>query len=102
MIKTFSCALGLTLALSAWSPAMAQSFCGKAQQKIQEARALFFQAEQEARRARRDTACDTFDKVIDRYEEAREEFEECRHPVAAINLRSPLRHVNDAKRFHRC
>lgn len=102
MIRRLSCVLGLTLALSASGAAMAQPFCAKAEQKIQEGRALFFQAEQDARSARHDAACDTFDEVSDRYEEARDEFEECRLPVAAINLRSLLRNVNDAKRFHRC
>lgn len=61
-----------------------------------------FQARQEARFGNHDRVCDTLDEVGDRYNEARDAFEDCGAGVIAIDLRSELRALRAAKRVNRC
>ncbi|ACL56345.1 hypothetical protein [Methylobacterium nodulans] len=95
-------AAALLFALAA-SPVLAQpATCGPAHRKMEEAAALRFQARQEARIGDRDRVCDTLGDVEDRYEDARDRFEECGAGLAAIDLRGALRSVRLEKRAFRC
>ena len=76
--------------------------CLDGRRKVQEASALRYQANQEARLGNRDRVCDTLDEVGDRYHEAQDAFEDCGADVVAIDLRSELRDLRVAKRLNRC
>lgn len=91
--------LGLLLSLA---PALAAPSCLEAQSRIDEAAALRYQARQEARLGNHDRVCDTLDEVGDRYNDARDAFEDCGAGVVAIDLRSELRNLRIAKRVNRC
>ena len=65
---------GLVLSLA---PAFAAPACLEARAKIDEASALRYQARQEARLGNHDRVCDTLDEIGDRYNDARDGFEDC-------------------------
>jgi hypothetical protein len=91
------------LAVAATLPALAQpATCAPAHRKLQEAAALRFQARQDARIGDRDRVCDTLGDVEDRYEDARDRFEDCGAGLAAIDLRSALRSVHMEQKAFRC
>lgn len=96
---------GLTAALvgtSLATSAIAAPGCLDGRRKVQEASALRYQANQEARLGNRDRVCDTLDEVGDRFHEAQDAFEDCGADVVAIDLRSELRDLRIAKRLNRC
>ncbi|MEA1835013.1 hypothetical protein U8607_23230 [Methylobacterium durans] len=95
-------ALAGSILLACAVPATALPRCLEAQQKVDEANALRFQARQEARLGDRGRVCDTLDEVGDRYNDARDAFEDCGAGVVAIDLRSELRALRVAKRVNRC
>ncbi|MEH3147215.1 MAG: hypothetical protein PGN34_18095 [Methylobacterium frigidaeris] len=82
--------------------AVAQPVCVGAQRKLDEAAALRFQARQDARAGDRDRVCDNLGDAEDRYDEARDAFEDCGLGVASIDLKSALRSIRGEKRFFRC
>lgn len=90
--------VGASLATSA----LAAPGCLDGRRKMQEASALRYQANQEARLGNRDRVCDTLDEVGDRFHEAQDAFEDCGADVVAIDLRSELRDLRIAKRLNRC
>lgn len=92
-----ACGLLLTAEAALSAPA-----CIEARRKVDEAVALRFQARQEARIGNHDRVCDTLDEVGDRYNDARDAFEDCGAGVVAIDLRSELRNLRVAKRVNRC
>ncbi len=92
--------LGFTL--STLAPALAAPSCVQGQRKIEEAAALRFQAREEARLGNRDRVCDTLDEVGDRYEDAKDAFEDCGADIVAIDLRSETRALRAAKTVNRC
>ncbi len=91
----------LGLALTAQT-ALAAPACIEARRKVDEAAALRYQARQEARLGDHDRVCDTLDEVGDRYNDARDAFDDCGAGVVAIDLRSELRALRVAKRINRC
>ncbi|WP_204262827.1 hypothetical protein [Methylobacterium sp. BTF04] len=93
-------ALGLTLSVAA--PALAAPACSAGQRKVDEANALRFQFQQEARLGNHDRACDTLDEIGDRYADARDAFEDCGAGIVAIDLRSESRNLRIAKKANRC
>lgn len=93
-------AAGLTLGAAV--PALALPGCLDGQRKVEEARALQFQARQEARLGDHDRVCDTLDEVGDRYNDARDAFEDCGADVVAIDLRSALRGLRVTKKINFC
>ncbi|GBU18290.1 MULTISPECIES: hypothetical protein [Methylobacterium] len=95
-------ALAAATFVAGLSPALAQRACLDAQRKVDEANALRFQARQEARIGNHDRLCDTLDEVGDRYNEARDAFDDCGAGVVAIDLRSELRNLRMAKTVNRC
>ena len=102
MLKfSLSALAGLSL-LACAAPASALPSCLEAQRKVDEATALRYQARQEARIGNHDRVCDTLDEVGDRYNDARDAFEDCGAGVIAIDLRSELRALRVAKRVNRC
>ena len=92
-------ALGLLLSLG---PAFSAPTCVEARTKIDEASALRYQARQEARLGNHDRVCDTLDEIGDRYNDARDGFEDCGAGVIAIDLRTELRNLRIAKHVNRC
>ena len=82
--------------------ALAAPACIEARRKVDEAMALRFQARQDARLGDHDRVCDTLDEVGDRYNAARDAFDDCGAGVVAIDLRSELRNLRIAKRLNRC
>ncbi len=92
-------ALGLVLSAQT---VLAAPACIEARRKVDEAVALRYQARQEARLGDRDRVCETLDEVGDRYNEARDAFDDCGAGVVAIDLRSELRALRVAKRINRC
>lgn len=90
--------LGAGLAL----PALAQTACIQAEQKIAEAGALRFQAREEARAGRHDRVCDNLDDAGDRYEDAKDLFDDCGRTVTAIELRGAQRNLDGLKRLNGC
>ncbi len=50
----------------------------------------------------RDRVCDTLDEIGDRYNDARDAFEDCGEGVIAIDLRDELRQLRIAKKINRC
>lgn len=98
-LKAAIAALGLALATQA---AHAAPACIEARRKVDEAAALRYQARQEARLGDHDRVCDTLDEVGDRYNDARDAFDDCGAGVVAIDLRSELRALRVAKRINRC
>lgn len=92
-------ALGLLLSIA---PAFAGSSCLEARAKIDEASALRYQARQEARLGNHDRVYDTLDEIGDRYNDARDGFEDCGAGAVAIDLRTELRNLRIAKRVNRC
>ena len=102
MLKfSLSALAGLSL-LTCAAPASALPSCLEAQRKVDEATALRYQARQEARIGNHDRVCDTLDEVGDRYNDARDAFDDCGAGVIAIDLRSELRALRVAKRVNRC
>lgn len=93
-------AVGLTAGTTA--PSFALPICLDGQRKVEEASALRYQARQEARLGDRQRVCDTLDEVGDRYNEARDAFEDCGRDIAAIDLRSALRGLRVAKEVNLC
>jgi hypothetical protein len=89
-------ALGLLLSLG---PAFSAPTCVEARTK---ASALRYQARQEARLGNHDRVCDTLDEIGDRYNDARDGFEDCGAGVIAIDLRTELRNLRIAKHVNRC
>ncbi|WP_407527519.1 hypothetical protein [Methylobacterium oryzisoli] len=102
MSRSFLCPLTAALVVAAAAPSLAQPACVPAQRKLDEAAALRFQARQEARLGDRDRVCDTLGDVEDRYEDARDRFDDCGLALAAIDLRGALRSVRQEKRAFRC
>ncbi|GJE59955.1 hypothetical protein [Methylobacterium trifolii] len=102
MTKIFATTLAGIGLLAASGSVLAAPACIEAQRKVDEASALRYQARQEARIGNHDRVCDTLDEVGDRYEEARDAFDECGAGVVAIDLRSELRGLRVAKRINRC
>ena len=100
--RSFLCSLTAALVVTAAAPSLAQPACVAAQRKLDEAAALRFQARQEARIGDRDRVCDTLGDVEDRYEDARDRFDDCGLGLAAIDLRGALRSVRLEKRTFRC
>ena len=96
------CLAGPLAGLALTSSALALPACLEAQRKVDEANALRFQARQEARLGNHDRVCDTLDEVGDRYDDARDAFEQCGEGVVAIDLRSELRGLRIAKKINRC
>ena len=92
-------ALGLFLSLG---PAFAAPSCLEGRAKVDEASALRYQARQEARLGNHDRVCDTLDEIGDRYNDARDAFEDCGAGAVAIDLRTELRNLRIAKRVNRC
>lgn len=82
--------------------AFAAPACIEARRKVDEAVALRYQARQEARLGNHDRVCDTLDEVGDRYNDARDAFDDCGAGVVAIDLRSELRNLRIAKQVNRC
>ncbi|AWN36663.1 hypothetical protein [Methylobacterium radiodurans] len=101
MKRSSNAIAALGLALSAQT-ALAAPACIEARRKVDEAVALRYQARQEARLGDRERVCDTLDEVGDRYNDARDAFDECGAGVVAIDLRSELRALRVAKRINRC
>ncbi|KAB1076066.1 hypothetical protein [Methylobacterium planeticum] len=99
--STLSALAGLSLFACA-APAHALPSCLEAQRKVDEANALRYQARQEARIGNHDRVCDTLDEVGDRYNDARDAFDDCGAGVIAIDLRSELRALRMAKKVNRC
>ena len=95
----FLAALGLLLSVG---PAFAAPSCLEARAKVDEASALRYQARQEARLGNHDRVCDILDEIGDRYNDARDGFEDCGAGVVAIDLRTELRNLRIAKRVNRC
>ena len=83
-------------------PALAQTVCPDAERKMVEAGALRFQAREEARSGRQDRVCDNLDDAGDRYEDAKDLFEECGRTVTAIELRGAQRNLDGLKRLNGC
>ena len=98
-LKPALAALGLALSLG---PALAQPACIEARAKVDEASALRYQARQDARIGDHDRVCDTLDEIGDRYNDARDAFEDCGAGVTAIELRGALRNLRLAKHVNRC
>ncbi|KQO50146.1 hypothetical protein ASF32_12210 [Methylobacterium sp. Leaf91] len=84
------------------TPILAAPSCLQGERKVQEAAALRYQAREEARLGNRDRVCDTLDEVGDRYEEAKDAFEDCGAGIVAIDLRSETRALRAAKSVNRC
>ncbi len=61
-------------------------------------------ASRSARHAARDhdRVCDNLDEIGDRYNDARDAFDECGEGVVAIDLRGELRQLLIAKKINRC
>lgn len=93
---------GILTGLFVTTSALALPSCLEAQRKIDEANALRFQAREEARLGNHDRVCDTLDEVGDRYDDARDAFEQCGEGIVAIDLRSELRGLRIAKKINRC
>ncbi|GJE16220.1 hypothetical protein [Methylobacterium marchantiae] len=89
-------------ALCTVATASAAPSCLKAERKVEEAAALRFQAREEARLGNHDRVCDTLDEVGDRYDEAKDAFEDCGAGIVAIDLRSETRALRAAKAVNRC
>ena len=83
-------------------PAFAVPSCLEARIKVDEALALRRQARQEAQVGNHDRACEILDAIGDRYDDAREAFDDCGAGVIAIDLRSELRNLRIAKHVNRC
>lgn len=96
---TILAAFGLVLCLG---PAFAAPSCFEGRAKVDEASALRYQPRQEARLGNHDRVCDTLDEIGDRYNEARDAFEDCGAGVVAIDLRTELRNLRIAKQVNRC
>lgn len=96
------CSLTAALAATAAAPSLAQPACVRAQRKLDEAAAFRFQARQDARIGDRDRVCDALGDAEDRYEDARDRFDECGLGLAAIDLLGALRSVRLEKRSFRC
>ncbi len=94
-------ALAAILILAAGT-AFAQPVCPGAQRKLDEAAALRFQARQDARTGDRDRVCDNLGDAEDRYDEARDAFDDCGLGVASIDIKSAQRSLRSEKRFFRC
>ena len=82
--------------------AQAEPSCQKGERRVEEAQALRYQAQQEARLGNHERVCDTLDEIGDRYKDAQDAFEDCGADIVAINLRSELRTLRQAKHVNHC
>jgi len=94
--------LGIVAGLSFVTTAIARPACVEARQKVEEAEALRFQVKQDMRLGDRGRVCETLDEIGDRYNDARDAFDDCGEGVVAIDLRSELRQLRIAKKINRC
>lgn len=83
-------------------PALAQSACAEAERKMVEAGALRYQAREEARAGDRGRVCETLDEAGDRYDDAKDLFDDCGRTVTAIELRGATRNLDGLKRMNGC
>ncbi|MCJ2012921.1 hypothetical protein [Methylobacterium sp. J-076] len=97
-----SCVFGVIAGSVATTSALAVPACIEARKKVDEAAALRFQVRQDMRLGDRGRVCDTLDEIGDRYNDARDAFEDCGEGVVAIDLRSELRQLRIAKKINRC
>ena len=97
-----SCVMGLVAGTVVVTAASARPACIEARKKVEEAEALRFQARQDMRLGDRGRVCDTLDEIGDRYNDARDVFDDCGEGVVAIDLRSELRQLRIAKKINRC
>ncbi|MBE7196499.1 MAG: hypothetical protein INR70_01675 [Parafilimonas terrae] len=97
-----SCVLGLVVGSMAVESALARPACIEARRKVEEAEALRFQVRQDMRLGDHGRVCDTLDEIGDRYNDARDAFDDCGEGVVAIDLRSELRQLRIAKKINRC
>jgi hypothetical protein len=93
---------GLVAGSLAATSTLAAPSCIEARKKVDEAEALRFQARQDMRLGDRDRVCDTLDEIGDRYNDARDAFDDCGEGVVAIDLRNELRRLRIAKKINRC
>jgi hypothetical protein len=101
-VRLATCLLGLVAGSSAVTTALARPACIEARRKVDEAEALRVQVRQDMRLGDRGRVCDTLDEIGDRYNDARDAFEDCGEGVVAIDLRSELRQLRIAKKINRC
>lgn len=97
-----ACIFGAITASVAATSALALPACIEARKKVDEAAALRFQVRQEMRLGDHDRVCDTLDEIGDRYNDARDAFDDCGEGVVAIDLRGELRQLRIAKKINRC
>lgn len=94
--------LGIVAGTTVVTSALARPACLEARQKVEEAQALRFQVRQDMRLGDHGRVCDTLDEIGDRYNDARDAFDDCGEGVVAIDLRSELRQLRIAKKINRC
>jgi hypothetical protein len=94
--------LGIVAGTSLATSAFARPACIEAKQKVEEAAALRFQVRQDMRLGDHGRVCHTLDEIGDRYNDARDAFDDCGEGVVAIDLRSELRQLRIAKKINRC
>ncbi|GJE37266.1 hypothetical protein KHHGKMAE_1322 [Methylobacterium persicinum] len=97
-----ACVLGMIAGSVAATSASAIPACLEARKKVDEAEALRFQVRQDMRLGDHDRVCDTLDEIGDRYNDARDAFDDCGEGVVAIDLRGELRRLRIAKKINRC
>lgn len=97
-----ACILGIIAGSVVATSAMAAPACIEARKKVDEAAALRFQVRQDMRLGDHDRVCDTLDEIGDRYNDARDAFDDCGEGVVAIDLRGELRQLRIAKKINRC
>jgi hypothetical protein len=94
--------LGLVAGSLAVTSTLAAPACIEARKKVDEAEALRFQVRQDMRLGDHDRVCNTLDEIGDRYNDARDAFDDCGEGVVAIDLRNELRRLRIAKKINRC
>ncbi len=94
--------LGMIVGSVAATSVLAAPACIEARRKVDEAAALRHQVRQDMRLGDHDRVCDTLDEIGDRYNDARDAFEDCGQGVIAIDLRDELRQLRIAKKINRC
>ena len=97
-----ACVFGVIAGSVVATSALALPACIEARKKVDEAAALRFQVRQDMRLGDHDRVCDTLDEIGDRYNDARDAFDECGEGVVAIDLRGELRQLRIAKKINRC
>jgi hypothetical protein len=101
-VRLATCLLGLLAGSAMVTTAVARPACLEARRKVDEAEALRVQVRQDMRLGDHGRVCDTLDEIGDRYNDARDAFEDCGEGVVAIDLRSELRQLRIAKKINRC